>query len=78
MSQPNYLVDYDLPADNRRHGFYKRVSDYRKRYDLENESRSTSSVVITKDRAFAWFIHSTALDVGGRCHVYLAERLDDG
>ena len=78
MSQPNYLVDYDLPADNRRYGFYKRVSDYRKRYDLENEPRSTSSVVITKDRLYAWFIHATALDVGGEAHIWIAERLDDG
>ncbi len=78
MSHPAYLVDYDLPSDNRRHGFYRRVSDYRKRYDLENEPKSTSSVVFTMDREYAWFVHATALDVGGVSHIYLAERLDDG
>ena len=76
MSLVSYLIDYDLPSDNRRHGFYRRVSDYRKKFDLENEPKSTNSVIYTRDRAYAWFVYDTAIDCGGTAHVYAAKRLD--
>jgi len=71
-----YVVDYDLPADNRRKRFYRAVRKYLAAQGDEETGWSTYSVVFTRDVGFAWFIYHEALKVGGRANVYEARKLD--
>ena len=72
-----YVVDYDLPADNRRKRFYRRVTAYLRDHHLEETEWSTWSTAFTSDEDFAWFLYNTARAVGGTAHVWAARRLDD-
>jgi len=72
-----YVVEYDLPADNRRKRFYRRIRRYLRDRGIEEFEWSTGSVVFTKSENFAWEVYHAARAVGGVSHVYEARRLDD-
>jgi len=72
----DYIVEYDLPADSRRKRFYRRIQRYLRRNYMDEVGWSTGSVVVTKDRAFAWYVWREARAVGGVSHIYEARRLD--
>jgi len=72
-----YIVDYDLPADNRRKRFYRAISRYLTLHGLEGTGWSSQSVVFTESENFAWEVYRQARKVGGIAHVYEARRLDD-
>jgi len=71
-----YLVEYDLPRDNRRKRFYRAIRRYLSLHDSIETSWSTMSVVVTKNETFAWYIYDQARAVGGEAHVYEARRID--
>jgi len=72
----HYIVEYDLPSDNRRKRFYRAVRRYLRSRDLDEVWWSTQSVVFTKFEDFAWEVYRQARKVGGVAHVYEARRLD--
>jgi len=67
-----YVVDYDLPADNRRKRFYRAVHKYRRERNLSETGFSSQSVIFTPDREFAEFIYSKARNVGGTSSMWTA------
>lgn len=67
-----YIVDYDLPADNRRKRFYRAVHKYRKERNLKKTGFSSQSVIFTQDLDFAEFIYSMARRVGGTSSMWRA------
>lgn len=70
-----YIVDYDLPANNSRRRFYRRVKRYLKAQGHSNTAEwSTQSVVITTDRSFAEFVYQEASQLG-HAHMYKAEKI---
>ena len=71
-----YIVEYDLPADNRRKRFYRRIKRYLAVRGMATTGWSTQSVVVTASEAFAWEVYRQARAVGGVAHVYEAKRLD--
>jgi len=71
-----YVVDYDLPANDRRKRFYRAVQRYLRDRMIKDTGWSTYSVVFTPDVEFAKFVYDQALKVGGRANVYVAHRLD--
>jgi len=71
-----YLVEYDLPTDNRRKRFYRAVHRYLRDFVEASTGWSSQSVVITKDKNFAWFVFREARKVGGLVHIYEARRID--
>lgn len=71
-----YIVDYDLPADNRRKRFYRAIKRYLTLHGLEGTGWSSQSVVITESKDFAWYVYREARKAAGVAHVYEARRLD--
>lgn len=71
-----YIVEYDLPADNRRKRFYRAIRRYLESHGIEGIGFSTQSVVFTESENFAWEVYRQARKVGGVAHVYEARRLD--
>jgi len=71
-----YIVDYDLPADNRRKRFYRAIKRYLELHGIVGIGFSSQSVVITESENFAWEVYRQARKVGGIAHVYEARRLD--
>jgi len=71
-----YIVEYDLPADNRRKRFYRAIGRYLASQGIEGTGWSTQSVVFTDDEKFAWEVYRQARKAGGVSHVYEARRLD--
>ena len=71
-----YIVEYDLPADNRRKRFYRAVKRYLRAHDLDEIWWSTNSVVFTRFEDFAWHVYREARKVGGTSHIYEARRLN--
>ena len=71
-----YVVEYDLPSDNRRKRFYRAVRRYLSFYEDLPAGWSTQSVVFTRDKNFAWHVYREARKVGGTSHIYEAKRLD--
>ena len=71
-----YIVEYDLPADNRRKRFYRAIKRYLESQGIEGTGFSTQSVVFTESENFAWEVYRQARKVGGVAHVYEARRLD--
>jgi len=70
-----YIVDYDLPMDNRRRRFYRAVQAYLVEHDSEHlRDWSTQSVVITDDREFADFVYAQASQLG-QAHMYKATQV---
>jgi len=72
----SYLVEYDLPRDNRRKRFYRAMKGYLSLHGFDETGWSTMSVVFTKSESLAWFVYNQARAVGGTSHVYEARRLD--
>lgn len=73
--QEIFICDYDLPADNRRKKFYRAIRRYLREHNLPETGWSTWSVVFTESEDLAWYVYEQALKVGGRAHVWRAERL---
>jgi len=73
-----YVVDYDLPAGTTRQRFYRAVQRYLREHFMEETGWSTWSVVFTEDLEFAWTVYREALKVGGKAHVWRAERMIQG
>jgi len=71
-----YVVEYDLPADNRRKRFYRAIRRYLRDRGVKEIEWSTGSVVFTESESFAWEVYKQARKVGGVAHVYEARRLD--
>ena len=71
-----YIVEWDLPADNRRKRFYRALDRYYLAYDVPRAERSTASVLFTDNEHLAWHAYREARKVGGTAHVYEARRLD--
>jgi len=71
-----YVVEYDLPADNRRKRFYRAIRRYLEAQGIEGTGWSTQSVVFTESKDFAWEVYRQARKVAGVAHVYEARRLD--
>jgi len=71
-----YIVEYDLPADNRRKRFYRAIKKYLELHGIKGTGFSTQSVVFTESENFAWHVYREARRVGGVSHVYEARRLD--
>jgi len=71
-----YVVEYDLPADNRRKRFYRRIKRYLRERWLDEVGWSTGSVVVTEDRDFAFYVWRQARAVGGVAHIYEATCID--
>jgi len=70
-----FIVDYDLPANNSRRRFYRRIQRYLKKHGTgETAHWSTQSVVITIDRSFAEFVYQEASQLG-QAHLYKAEKI---
>jgi len=70
-----YIVDYDLPANNTRRRFYRRIQRWLKANGTnETAAWSTQSVVITGDRSFAEFVYEEASQLG-HANIYQAVRL---
>ena len=70
-----WIVDYDLPANNSRRTFYRRIKRYLKTHDTgETTGWSTQSVVITGDRSFAEFVYEIASHMG-HANLYEARQL---
>lgn len=70
-----FIVDYDLPANNSRRRFYRRIKRWLKANGTsETAGWSTQSVVITPDRDFAEFVYEEAAQLG-RAHIYKAEKI---
>ena len=65
-----YIVDYDLPKDNRRRAFYRSMERYRRIHSMGETGKSSQSVIITQDEKFAHFIHGEALAVGGKASIW--------
>ena len=70
------MVEYDLPADNRRKRFYRAVRRYLRENYSDEAGWSTQSVVFTKSEDFAWHVYREARKVGGTSHIYEARRLN--
>lgn len=71
-----YIVEYDLPADNRRKRFYRAIRRYLESHGIEGTGFSTQSVVFTESEDFAWYVYREARKAAGVAHVYEARRLD--
>ena len=71
-----FIVEYDLPADNRRKRFYRRIRRYFTLRYQDPEGWSTGSVVVTESRDFAWYVWREARNVGGTAHIYEGHQLD--
>ena len=70
-----WIVDYDLPADNRRRKFYRHIHAWFKEKGYDPETRwSTQRVVITEDREFAEFVYREASQLG-HANVYKAKQV---
>lgn len=70
-----WIVDYDLPANNSRRRFYRRIRRYLKTHGTGETTRwSTQSVVVTIDGNFAEFVYQEASQLG-RAHMYKAEKV---
>lgn len=70
-----FIVDYDLPANNTRRRFYRRIKRWLKANGtLETADWSTQSVVITTDREFAEFVYEEASHLG-HANLYRAVKL---
>jgi len=70
-----WIVDYDLPADNRRRNFYRHIAKYLAEMGLDEVTGwSTQSVIITEDKDFALYAYSQASQLG-QAHLYKAERV---
>jgi len=70
-----WIVDYDLPADNRRRRFYRAIADWMAEHVGTHVTKwSTWSVVITDNPEFADFVYQEAKKIG-RAHMYKAEQL---
>jgi len=75
QGEETYIVDYDLPDDNRRRRFYRAIPRYLRDNYLEDAGKSSQSVMITKNEKFARFIHQEALAVGGTATVWRATKI---
>jgi hypothetical protein len=70
-----WIVDYDLPADNRRRQFYREIQRFKKKTQRNDDVNwSTQSVVITPDREFAEFVYERASQLG-HANLYQAKQL---
>ena len=71
-----FITEYDLPSDNRRKRFYRRIRRYLRERWMDPMKWSTGSVVVTEDRDFAMFVWKAARAVGGVAHIYEARCID--
>lgn len=70
-----FICDYDLPANNSRRRFYRRIQRWLKANGTdETAAWSTQSVVITTDRDFAEFVYQEASRLG-HANLYKAEKI---
>ena len=70
-----WIVDYVLPANNRRRQFYREIQRFLRDRNVQGETGwSTQSVVITGDKEFAEFVYEQASQ-RGRAHLYKAEKI---
>mgnify|MGYP000049955720 CR=1 FL=1 len=65
-----YLVEYDLPNDNRRVQFYKQLKKFMK--EGLGAIRSTKSVIITMSKVEAEVVAGLVVRYGGRYKMWIA------
>lgn len=75
QGEETYIVDYDLPDDNRRRRFYRSMIRYRRDHVMEKTGKSSQSVIITQDEKYAYYVHGEALAVGGKASIWRATRV---
>ena len=69
-----YIVDWDLPVGNSRHGFYRALARLRNELGLHG-SMSTMSVLITKDENLASQVYELAKKYAKRVHMYVGRQV---
>jgi hypothetical protein len=66
-----WVVDWDIPLDKNRFGFYRALRRLRKEMHLEG-GMSSMSVLITEDEKLAWAVYGVAAEYAVRFHIYEA------
>ena len=72
-SQPSiFIVDWDLPTNNSRFGFYRSLKKLRKEMNVEEEM-SSKSVLVTENEQFALAVYDLAAEYAVLFHIYTAK-----